>query len=356
MLKLAGVNKKLAGFHLQDINLEVKPKEFFVILGPTGSGKTVLLECLAGMYRLDSGRIFFAGKEITHCPPESRQIGFVYQDYALFPHLNVRQNILFGLKCRKMPADQRKEKLIRICGLLGINPLLDRFPGTLSGGEQQRVALARALVMEPQMLLLDEPMSALDPRTRENFQRVLRRMQKDTGILTIHVTHDFEEAAFLADRIAVMHRGRLEQTGTPEEIFKRPASLFAARFTGAPNVFTGEVLRYNGHQVIRTGHLRLPVQTGLTGPVGFVLHPEYLELLRTPLDKSNCFPGRVIAVYQKRYFYEVTVKVDQLMLYMPVAGNNSHRSSLPGAGDEVWCRILPGGLHFFPLEDASINL
>ncbi|HHW43068.1 MAG TPA: ABC transporter ATP-binding protein [Desulfotomaculum sp.] len=349
MLKLVGVNKRLGEFHLRDIDLAVLPGEYFVILGPTGSGKTVLLETIAGMHPPDAGRIFFAGKEITRLPPEERRIGFVYQDYALFPHLDVRQNILFGLQSRKIPAAAREGKLGEVVQLLGIGHLLARNPSTLSGGEQQRVALARALVTEPQIFLLDEPLSALDPRTREGFQRELQRIHRATGTLTVHVTHDFAEAAFLADRIAVMQRGRLVQVGSPEEIFSRPSSLFTARFVGLRNVFAGEVLGAKGHRLFRAGRLELAVETGFTGPAGCVLHPEHLRLSPTPTGGTACLPGRVTAVYRRRFYLEVTVDAgEELVLWFPPAGHNHGSHRPPRVGEKVWCVIPPAAVHLFP--------
>lgn len=349
LLKLVGINKRLGEFHLRDIDLAILPGEYFVILGPTGSGKTVLLETIAGMYTPDVGRIFFAGGEITRRPPEERRIGFVYQDYALFPHLNVRQNILFGLENRKIPAAAREAKLGEMVRLLGIGHLLARYPATLSGGERQRVALARALVMEPQILLLDEPLSALDPYTREGFQRELQHIHRVTGTLTVHVTHDFGEAAFLADRIAVMHSGRLVQVGFPEEIFSRPSSLFTARFVGLRNVFAGEVLEADGYRLFRAGRLELAVATGLTGPAGCVLHPEHLQLFPAPVDGTSCLPGRVTAVYRRRFYLEVTVDAgEELVLWIPAAGQNHGFHRPPQVGEKVWCRIPPGAVHLFP--------
>ena len=242
---------ELEEFRLCDINLEIAAGEYFVVLGPTGAGKTVLLETIAGLHRPRRGRILLAGEDITHAPPERRGIGFVYQDYALFPHLSVAGNIAFGLRLRGMGRGEIEKRVAAIGRLLGIEHLLHRMPGTLSGGEAQRVALARALVIEPRLLLLDEPLSALDPETREGLQRELGRIHRELGTTTIHVTHDFEEAVALGDRIAVLREdrldeglreGRIVQVGRPEEIFRRPASEFVARFVGVRNIFRGQAL------------------------------------------------------------------------------------------------------------------
>lgn len=208
---------------MQDICLEIGMGEYFVILGATGSGKTVLLETLAGMYVPDQGKIVHDGLEISFLAPEARRIGFVYQDYALFPHLTVKGNILFGLKQRKLAKRTLEEKLEKMLQLFDIAHLLKQYPATLSGGEKQRVALARALVTEPRILLLDEPLSALDPQTKENILPQLRDWHQRLGMLTLHVTHDYKEAALLADRIGIMERGKLEKVGRPAEIFGKSA-------------------------------------------------------------------------------------------------------------------------------------
>lgn len=233
MIELINLNKSLGDFSLKNINLKIEDNEFFVILGPTGTGKTVILETIAGMYQPDTGKVLFNGMDTAELYPEQRNIGFVYQDYLLFPHLNVRENIIFGMKLRKIPNSIMDEKLDKIIKMLKIDHLVKRFPATLSGGEQQRVSLARILVLSPDIMLLDEPFSALDPRTKQEFQKELKKLHNEFKTTTIHITHDFNEAFALADRICIMNNGEIIQVGTPDEIFYRPSNDFVANFIGS---------------------------------------------------------------------------------------------------------------------------
>lgn len=232
MLKLEHINKKLGDFKLKDISFQVKEGEYFVILGPTGTGKSIVLETIAGVHSPDSGSIYINNMDISNVPPQHRNIGFVYQDYLLFPHLSVRENIIFGLKAKKMPRCSMEKVLNEISTMLNIEHLLNRSTLTLSGGEQQRVAFARAIVTSPKILLLDEVSSALDPHTKEVFQHNLKSLHKKLKTTTIHITHDFNEALYLADRIAVMRNGEIQQIGTTDEIFNHPKSEFIADFIG----------------------------------------------------------------------------------------------------------------------------
>jgi molybdopterin-binding protein len=311
----------LEEFRLCDINLDIADGEYFVVLGPTGAGKTVLLETIAGLHRPPRGRILLAGQDITHAPPERRGIGFVYQDYALFPHLSVAGNIAFGLKLRKMGRGDIEERAAAIGRLLGIEHLLHRRPKTLSGGEAQRVALARALVVEPRLLLLDEPLSALDPETREALQRELGRIHQELGTTTVHVTHDFEEAVALGDRIAVLREdrvgdvkreGRIVQVGTPEEIFRRPANEFVARFVGVRNVFRGEArTAEDGYKLVIVNGVEIAAVTELEGSVHASVRPEDIVLSRQPLLSSarNAFGGHIIDISDRGTIVYITVRV-----------------------------------------------
>ncbi len=252
MIRLEGLNVAAGDFSLRVDELSVEKGEFLVFLGPTGSGKTVLLETIAGLRRPISGRIWFGDRDVTAEPPERRRVGFVYQDYALFPHLSVGKNIAFGLSTGAARGRARnvragggesgggadQDRGAALASLLGIEQLMDRYPDTLSGGEQQRVALARALAIEPEVLLLDEPLSALDRKTRRELRIELRRLHRELGATVLHVTHDLDEALVLGDRIAVLIDGALRQIGTPEDVIRRPADGETARLLGMTNVYS----------------------------------------------------------------------------------------------------------------------
>jgi len=320
-VQVRGLGVDLEEFRLCDVNLDVAAGEYFVILGPTGAGKTVLLETIAGLHRPLRGRILLAGEDVTHAPPERRGIGFVYQDYALFPHLSVAGNIAFGLKLRKMGRGDIEERVTTIGRLLGIEHLLHRRPGTLSGGEAQRVALARALVVEPRLLLLDEPLSALDPETREALQRELGRIHRELGTTTVHVTHDFEEAVALGDRIAVLREdrvgdvkreGRIVQVGTTEDIFRRPANEFVARFVGVRNVFRGQAhTAEDGYKLVMVNGVEIAAVTELEGSVHASVRPEDIVLSRQPLLSSarNAFRGQIVDISDRGTIVYITVRI-----------------------------------------------
>ncbi len=232
MISLENVSISLGDFSLRDVNLEIPSGEYFSILGPTGAGKTVILELIAGLYKPDKGNILINNKNVEKIPPEKRGVGFVYQDYALFPHLNVYKNISFGLKLRKIPPDEIENTVLELTELFDIIHLLDRFPGTLSGGEQQRVSLARALALKPKILLMDEPLNALDPNTKKFLCREIKRIHQTYKCTIVHVTHDFNEAGTLATLVGIILDGQIRQIGTPKEIFKNNGDLKVSKFLG----------------------------------------------------------------------------------------------------------------------------
>ena len=259
MIEIKHAHKSLGEFSLRGVDLRIESGEYFVVLGPTGAGKTVLLESVAGLHRLDQGEVWVEDRDVTALAPELRRIGYVPQDYVLFPHMSLQRNIGFSLELRHVPAEQIERRVRELAELLNIAHLLDRRPRTLSGGEQQRGALARALAPEPTVLLLDEPLSALDEGTRAELSVELARISDELRTTVVHVCHNFDEALELADRIAIMHQGRVWQVGTPAQVFRKPASPFVARFVGAQNLFeVVEVDRAN--KTVKLGeHVSLPV-------------------------------------------------------------------------------------------------
>jgi molybdate/tungstate transport system ATP-binding protein len=241
MIVLDKLTVLLPGFAVEDISLHVARGEFFALLGPTGAGKTVILESIAGLVRVTRGLVRVAGRDITRLPPEHRRIGIVYQDYALFPHLTVLENICYGLRYFHRDNTHGRQRVDRLVEMLGLQRIVDRRPLHLSGGEKQRVCLARALSVEPAVLLLDEPLSALDPNFREDIRRALKTLHQELGVTFMMVTHDFAEALYLADRVGIIRDGVMEQVGSTEEVFQKPATPFVAEFVGMKNIFPGRL-------------------------------------------------------------------------------------------------------------------
>jgi iron(III) transport system ATP-binding protein len=271
-----------AEYHaLKNVNLHIKAGEFFAFLGPSGCGKTTLLRLIAGFNTAQSGRVTIGGRDISDLPPWKRDVGLVFQSYALWPHMSVRANLAFGLEERRVPRAEIKRRVDAALDLVGLGHLADRRPSQLSGGQQQRVALARTIVIEPKVLLLDEPLSNLDAKMRVQVRRELRDLQQRLGLTTIFVTHDQEEANTVCDRIAVMSEGVIQQVGTPMELYERPANLFVATFLGTANILNG---RIEGSGATRSfaidGGGRYPVSADAVVPDGarLVFRPQAARL------------------------------------------------------------------------------
>ena len=237
---------------ISDLNLEIKAGEFFTLLGPSGCGKTTLLRMIAGFNSIEGGDFYFNEARINDLDPSKRNIGMVFQNYAIFPNLTVRKNVEFGLKYKKLPKDQIKAVAEKFMKLMQIDQYADRMPEALSGGQQQRVALARALCIEPDVLLMDEPLSNLDAKLRVEMRSAIKDIQREVGITTVYVTHDQEEAMAVSDRIAVMNGGVIQHIGTPRNIYQRPANLFVSTFIGRSNVLEGHLSMNNEKCMIRT--------------------------------------------------------------------------------------------------------
>ncbi|MFE1594007.1 sulfate/molybdate ABC transporter ATP-binding protein [Nocardia sp. NPDC058705] len=243
MITVTNARKNYGSFAaLDDVSIDIPSGELTALLGPSGSGKSTLLRSIAGLESLDSGVVMIAGNDVTHVSPQKRDIGFVFQHYAAFKHMTVRDNVAFGLTIRKRPKKEIEKRVDELLGIVGLDGFQHRYPAQLSGGQRQRMALARALAVDPQVLLLDEPFGALDAKVRTDLRQWLRRLHDEVHVTTVLVTHDQEEALDVADRIAVMNKGRIEQVGSPEEVYDRPANEFVMSFLGA-------VARLNGHLV-----------------------------------------------------------------------------------------------------------
>jgi len=266
---------------LKGIDLAIEPGEFFAFLGPSGCGKTTLIRLIAGFEKAQKGRVFIAGREISALPPWRRNLGMVFQNYALWPHMTVRKNVAFGLEERRLPRPEINRRVDAVLELVGLLDLGHRRPSQLSGGQQQRVALARTVVVEPQVLLLDEPLSNLDAKLRVQMRHELRQLQRKLSVTTIFVTHDQEEANTTADRIAVISDGVIQQVGTPMELYDRPTNLFVASFLGVANVVAGSVVVENGRAIFRSrdGAVSLPLESTAAEAVNIVFRPQNLAVL-----------------------------------------------------------------------------
>ena len=278
---------------LDGLDLTMHPGELVALLGPSGCGKTTTLRLLAGLEDADAGQITVGGKDMTHLPASKRDMGMVFQAYSLFPHMTVQQNVAFGLRLRRMSKEKREHRALEMLKLVELSEQAGRYPHQLSGGQQQRVALARALAIEPQVLLLDEPLSALDAKVRSQLRDQIRRIQLEVGISTLFVTHDQEEALAIADRVGVMRNGRLEQLASPTEVYSRPATPFVAEFVGLTNRLAGTV---SGATVTVRG-ISLPLVDLSTppGPATALVRPEAVTLASDDASDSGPLVGTVIA-------------------------------------------------------------
>jgi putative spermidine/putrescine transport system ATP-binding protein len=260
---------------LLPMDLEVAPGEFLTVLGPSGSGKTTLLQIIAGLTEPTGGRLFIDGRDETHTPAHQRGIGVVFQNYALFPHLTVEENVSFPLQMRRIGTAELRRKVLAALEMVGLGAMLERFPRELSGGQQQRVALARCFVYEPALIIMDEPLGALDRKLRETMQMEIKRLHRDTGATIMFVTHDQEEALALSDRICLLDHARIEQLGTPQEIYEHPASLFVADFIGISNVLRGTI---QGDTLVTADGALPLLPTTATGTAALVIRPEHIEI------------------------------------------------------------------------------
>ena len=337
VIRLENVSKKfdLTDEVLKSINLTIKKNEFFTLLGPSGCGKTTMLRIIGGFEQPSDGNVFFDGKNINNLPPNKRELNTVFQRYALFPHMNVYDNVAFGLKVKKLPLDEIKAKVHEMLALVNLKGYEKRSVAKLSGGQQQRVAIARALVNEPGVLLLDEPLGALDLKMRKDMQIELKRIQQRLGITFIYVTHDQEEALTMSDTIVVMNNGVIQQMGTPEDIYNEPENAFVADFIGESNILNGVMHTDFSVSFSERTFECVDKGFGTDEQVDVVVRPEDVKIVTA---ENGMLTGTVKSVTFKGVHYEMMI--DCLGFEWMV-----HSTLMEEPGAEIGMNILPNDIH-----------
>jgi iron(III) transport system ATP-binding protein len=321
-IEIDGLSLSFGETHvLKGINLNIEPGEFFAFLGPSGSGKSTLLRAIAGFGPTPTGRILIGGEAIAHLPPWKRNVGMVFQSYALWPHMSVRKNVSFGLEERKLPARETAARVDAALEMVGLLDLAERRPAQLSGGQQQRIALARTIVVEPRVLLLDEPLSNLDANLRIQMRRELRELQQKLQLTTVFVTHDQEEANTTSDRMAVLNDGVIQQVGTPMELYDKPANLFVATFLGTANVLKGVVEDAGGSaQFNSLDGTRIPVESPERGPRSLVFRPQNVTIAQAADTRTDSGSVRMAGTVRHMEFlgsiirYGVAIGADTVLV------------------------------------------
>ncbi|MBE6584647.1 MAG: ABC transporter ATP-binding protein [Ruminococcaceae bacterium] len=344
IINLTDVSKSYDGeLVLDHINLEIHDKEFVTLLGPSGCGKTTTLRIIGGFESPDTGDVEFDGKSVKDVPPHERPVNTVFQKYALFPHLNVYENVAFGLRLKKTPEDEIKTKVRDMLALVNLKGFERRRVTTLSGGQQQRVAIARALVNEPEVLLLDEPLGALDLKLRKDMQNELKKIQKTTGITFIYVTHDQEEALSMSDTVVVMANGQIQQIGSPTDIYNEPENAFVADFIGESNIVDGVMLE--DRRVRFSGHTFDCVDSGFgkNQAVDVVVRPEDVDVVAT--DKGM-LKGTVTSVTFKGVHYEIIVDINGFKWMIQT-------TDFVGEGEHIGLYIEPDAIHIMNKSEFS---
>ena len=356
-VKLAGVTKRFGDFVAVDaLDLDIGEGEFFTLLGPSGCGKTTTLRMVAGFEQPSEGQIQIAGGDVAGLPPYKRPTNTVFQSYALFPHMNVSENVAFGLKRKRVAAPEARDRVAKELERVGLAGEASRKPAQLSGGQQQRVALARALVNLPKVLLLDEPLGALDLKLRKGLQLELKRIQRDVGITFVYVTHDQEEALTMSDRIAVMNRGQIEQIGAPEDVYERPTTSFVAGFIGVSNLMPAAIESANGSGA--RVKLEAGVELDAPSPDGIgagercyaVVRPEKLHVSRKEEATRDGWPSVEGTVESSVYLGTSTQIVVRLAGDVPMTvlvpnADEAERGRLPGGGAPVRLSWAPEHIH-----------
>jgi sn-glycerol 3-phosphate transport system ATP-binding protein len=335
-VRLTAVTKRWSAEPAVDrVSFTAEAGRFAVLLGPSGCGKSTLLRLIAGLESADAGTIEIAGRDVTTAPPAQRGASMVFQSYALFPHLSVAENIIFGLKVRRVPRPERAARLARAAAMLGLEALLDRRPAQLSGGQQQRVALGRAIVAETPVCLMDEPLSNLDAQLRGEMRREIRALQRRLGITMIYVTHDQVEAMTMADQVILMRAGRVEQAGTPADLYERPATIFAARFIGAPAMSVVAGARLSGHAALAA---TAPGGYGLDR-LAIGLRPESIRL------DSEGLPAEVVAADYLGADTQVECRLEDEAIVVRLPGR--HHAT---PGERIRLAWMPADAHWFDLS------
>ncbi len=360
MIRTERLTKRVGDFVLRNISFEVGEGDYVVLLGPTASGKTVLLETIVGINQPESGTVWLDGQDVTHWAPERRGIGFVYQRSMLFPHLSVRHNIGYGLFFHGVPMHQWGERVASLARLLAIESILDRSIEGLSGGERQKVALARALAIQPRVLLLDEPLAPLDPVSKEALRTELQALHRETGTTIIHVTHDQETARVLGQRIGILSQGQLLQFGATDEVFNRPASAFVARFVGMQNVFAGEARPEGGLARIELGAGELFAETALAGRVGLCVRPELIHIEPVAEDVATLVPEapqcQIAGVLESTSDRGAVVRhtVVTAEEHFVVLQTKKEYAACPlSVGQQAALSFGPEAVHVFPYEEEA---
>jgi ABC-type Fe3+/spermidine/putrescine transport system ATPase subunit len=345
MLSLNNINRRLGDFALKNINLEVSEGEYYVLLGRSGSGKTQLLELIAGLENPDSGSIFLDNIDITGQRIQDRKVGIVFQDYAIFPHMTVSGNISYPLRVKKEDKNTIIGKVERAASEMNIRHLLDRHTDKLSGGELQRVALARTLITSPRLLLLDEPFSSLDTSLKDDLKRILRNLNK-AGLTIIHVTHDYSDAISLAKRVGVIHNGSIIQEGTVNEVFKNPSNRFVARYAGIRNFFKIDITDDNGELTGLTKHnvsfklnRDIKVKSGL-----LILKGDSIQIsrLNSGPNLNNNIKGKIAEIIPSEFGMEITIDAGDLF-YANLAGSVFEDQQFK-EGEDVWISFSPNDI------------
>jgi spermidine/putrescine transport system ATP-binding protein len=333
------------------IDIDMPPGEFFTLLGPSGCGKTTTLRMIAGFERPTSGRILLDGTDVARVPPHQRNVNTVFQSYALFPHLDVAKNVAFGLKYHKLSKEERAQRVGEALELVSMTDFGHRKADQLSGGQQQRVALARALVLRPRVLLLDEPLGALDAQLRKNLQVELKTLQTEVGITFIFVTHDQSEALTMSDRIAVMNGGRVEQAASPKEVYEEPETVFVADFLGVSNLLSAEAVGQDGGAcTVQVGDRRLRAQQGATGARGDVkvmIRPERIEIE----PHANAGEQRLPGIVERSVFLGGAYE-----LHVRVLGGELLKAMVPNDGDASAVALDPGAAVSLHLPSDALRV